>query len=118
MTTAKASTTRRIKRGEDFPLTTFLHAESKIRKIRKVVMDRAAEIAAREDPDSEVYHVRGRHIREALNEFVSNSAKARELLGLNRKYKGEFIGQPEGIDIEQLIAQLDELATTRKPSRM
>jgi len=76
------STSQDVRRREDFPVDSFRYLEAKLQRVRRLVMDRAAEIAESRDPSPEVYRVCKEHVDDALREFLSDSASAESQLGI------------------------------------
>ncbi len=71
MSTSTSQSDQDQRRREDFPVDSFRYLEAELQKLRKRVMDRAAEIADEEEnPDSLVYRVEKKHIAAALGEFL------------------------------------------------
>ena len=84
MSTLTASTSQEGRRREDFPVESFRYLEAKLQQLRKLIMDRAAQIAAGKDPDSPVYRVGKEQIDEALSKFLSDRATAERCLGIKQ----------------------------------
>ena len=84
MSTIESAAPRGAKRREDFPVESFQYLEAKLQELRRIVMNRAAEIAAVMDSHPEVYHVEKRHIDEALAQFLSDPDTAQQQLGTSR----------------------------------
>ena len=57
--------TQQIERREEFPVECLVHLESKLGKMRKLLMNVAAEIAAQSSPNTKVYRVKRTHIDQA-----------------------------------------------------
>jgi hypothetical protein len=82
MSTVAVSPNHEGRRRENFPVESFRYLEAKLQKVRKLIMDLAARIAADKDPDSPVYRVGKEEIDDALSEFLSDQATAESQLGI------------------------------------
>ena len=60
-----------FERREDFKIETYRHLEEKIGKIRRSVMDLAAQHARGRQPDTEVYRVEPQDIDRAFTDLLS-----------------------------------------------
>ena len=97
MSTLTASTSQEGRRREDFPVESFRYLEAKLQRVRKLIMDRAAQIAAGKDPGSPVYRVGKEQIDDALSEFLSNQATAESQLGIKHlPVESSECAQPPG----------------------
>jgi len=76
-------------RREDFSLESFKYLEAKLQVIRKLAMDRAAEVAAVADANPHVYRVEKDHIDDALAQIVMPEIADAELGArrLNRRVR-------------------------------
>jgi len=82
MSTVTADTGQESCRSEDFPVESFRYLESKLQRVRKLIMDLAAQLAAAKDPSSAEYRVDKEYIDVALVKFLSNREKAASQLGI------------------------------------
>lgn len=79
MSATNVITVQQGKRQEDFPIDSFIYMEKKLHVIRKLIMDRAANIANSMDKNPVVYRVKKQHIDNALSEFFYAKPKARKI---------------------------------------
>jgi len=84
MSTLTANTSQEGRRREDFPVESFRYMEAKLQRVRKLIMDLAAQIAASKDPSAAEYRVGKEHIDEALSEFLSDRSTAENELGIKQ----------------------------------
>lgn len=82
MSTVTADTGQESCRREDFPVESFRYLESKLQRVRKLIMDLAAQIAEAKDPSSEAYRVGKEYIDVAFVTFLSNREEAASQLGI------------------------------------
>lgn len=69
-------------RREEFPVDTYRHLEGMLQEIRRRIMDRAAQMAAEEQQESDVYRVERKHVDRALVEVVSDTGDCIRATGL------------------------------------